>query len=185
MSELPDHLGGHLDKVHVDVGLLDFLKKRLDIKTMMDIGCGPGWQISLALARGIDAFGIDGDFTIDFSSDVQDRITLYDFAQGSPDLSDEQFDLAWSVEFLEHVEEEYMANYMSVFQRCKYVVCTHATPDMPGHHHVNLQKADYWIDRFEEYGFEYDYDRTVEIRAQSTMTKKFMQTSGLFFVRED
>ena len=42
MSELPKHLGGHLNKTHVDRGSLEILKRRFDIKSMLDIGCGPG-----------------------------------------------------------------------------------------------------------------------------------------------
>ncbi len=180
---LADHLGGHLNKVHTDIGTLKYLQEVYSIKTMIDVGCGPGWQIREALQLGIDAYGIDGDYTIEWPDDINDRVYLFDFQDGFPDIPFE-FDLAWSVEFLEHVEEKYMDNYMDLFQTCKYVVCTHATPGMPGHHHVNLQYADYWIEKFDDYGFDFEQQTTKEIRQVSTMVKPFMQTSGMFFVRK-
>jgi hypothetical protein len=45
---LPEHLGGHLNKTHVDEGALDFLIENFDIATMLDIGCGTGGMLDLA-----------------------------------------------------------------------------------------------------------------------------------------
>ena len=42
MEKLPDHLGGHLNKTHTDRGTLLYLKNKYNIKSMIDIGCGPG-----------------------------------------------------------------------------------------------------------------------------------------------
>ena len=66
-TELPDHLGGHLNKVHTDRATLMYLKEKYQIKTMIDVGCGPGDMTEIAAGRGIDAMGIDGDFTLSLS----------------------------------------------------------------------------------------------------------------------
>ena len=57
----PPHLGGHLNKTHIDEGALDYLIKKFEIQSMLDIGCGPGGMIGVARAKGLDAWGIDGD----------------------------------------------------------------------------------------------------------------------------
>ena len=63
MTDLPEHLGGHLNKVHTDRGSLLYLKDKYNIQTMLDVGCGPGHMVQIANDRGIRAWGIDGDFT--------------------------------------------------------------------------------------------------------------------------
>ncbi len=95
------------------------------------------------------------------------------------------FDLGYSVEFLEHVEEQYMDNYMYVFCGCKYVVCTAAPPGKRGHHHVNCQDTQYWIDIFAYYGFDYNEEETEYIRRKSSMTREFMRSYGMFFTRAE
>ena len=177
---LPSHLGGHLDKTHNDRGALRYLIEELDIKSFLDIGCGPGGMIKLANWRGLKAVGIDGDWLVEKERDV--TILIHDFNDGPPKL-DETFDLAWSVEFLEHVDEQYQDNYMQAFVRCKYAVVTHATMVGKGHHHVNCKPAEYWIKVFDKYGFDYDDALTQKVRAASSMQKPFMQKTGLFFER--
>lgn len=175
----PDHLGGHLNKVHVDVGTLSYINGKYDVKSMVDIGCGPGDMVNIALDRNINAIGIDGDPSLDLS---ENHFIRHDFTLGKPDLGDKTFDLGWSVEFLEHVEEQYLDNFMSVFERCSYVVCTAAPPGWPGHHHVNCQPIEYWIEKFSNYGLLFDINETNVIRQNySTMRKPFMQQNGMFY----
>ncbi|MBC8549240.1 MAG: class I SAM-dependent methyltransferase [Candidatus Brocadiales bacterium] len=181
MSKTPEHLGGHLNKTHTDFKTLEYLMGRYNIKSMIDVGCGPGDMIKIAQNVGIDACGIDGDFNLKRGWEEREVEGLcHDFATGSPKI-DEEFDLAWSVEFLEHVDEEYQESYMSVFRKCNYVICTAAPPGAPGHHHVNCRDRDYWIDVFDKNGFDYDEIDTEFIRANSGMVKPFIQRNGFLF----
>ena len=183
MKELPEHLGGHLNKVHTDRTTLIYLKEKYDIKSMIDVGCGPGDMVMIANDKGIDAVGFDGDFTLQESwKNLEIPVTLHDFTTGKPEYIPD-VDLGWSVEFLEHVEEKYMDNWMCLFENCQYIVCTAAPPGHPGHHHVNCQTKEYWIDKFLEYGFDYDAEETQYIRENSAMRKPFMQRNGMFYVK--
>lgn len=198
------HLGGHLNKTHIDEGAFKYLLSIFDIKTMIDIGCGPGGMVELGLRNGIDSIGIDGDHTIltlnqkyesvdgivlpiqikhDYTTGVLCNQTLYKgFEFGVKDLT--KFDLAWSVEFLEHVEEKYQANYMDTFCRAKYVLMTHALPGAPGYHHVNCRDESYWIDVFSKHRFRYLEEETHELRKRSTMVKNFIRNTGKIFIKE-
>ena len=175
------HLGGHLNKVHVDTGVLKFLYDTLDIKSMTDVGCGPAWMVEEARKLGIDAIGIDGDRSLD----IKDSSLVYFHDFRTPIINSKinfECDLIWSVEFVEHVEEKYMDNFLDVFAGGKYICMTHALPnDTGGHHHVNLQPSSYWINVIESRGFRFDSDNTSAIRAVSTMKKDFMRKTGLFF----
>jgi hypothetical protein len=183
-EDVPEHLGGHQGRSHTDIGTLEFLKNEYQIESMVDVGQGPGAMVELAKQSGIDARGVDGDPTV--NADVH-----HDYTSG-PLVLDNNVDLAWSVEFLEHVYEEYIPNFMETFKCAKYILCTGAKPGEPGHHHVNCQPAHYWISKFAEYGFVFDLDTTLKIRNEhSTMNldrperKQFVKNNGLFFVRED
>lgn len=184
MSELPDHLGGHLNKVHTDRATLLHMKSKYKITSILDVGCGPGDMVLIAKDRGLKAKGIDGDFTLKETWKArQIDILLHDFTQGAPEV--EEFDLCWSVEFLEHVDEEFLPNIMNTFNKCKYVVCTAAGPGHAGHHHVNCQTQDYWIEKFAEYGFSFSEEDTKHVRENSVMRKPFMQRTGMVYVRND
>lgn len=172
---LPDHLGGHRDRTHVDKSSLDFFVKNFHVKSFLDIGCGPGGMVKQALSLGLKAIGVDGDFTLK----KEDWRIIHDFTSGP--LVVEKADLGWSVEFLEHVEKKYICNYMSAFTRCNYVVSTHAPPNKKGHHHVNLEDDPYWIDVFENYNFLFLPKETEEVRKISNMKRDFMRDTGLVF----
>jgi hypothetical protein len=180
MTELPEHLGGHLNKVHTDRGTLKYLKQKYDIQSMIDVGCGPGDMVQIANDFGIDTIGIDGDFTLKYPKELKEKIIVHDFCTG-PASIDNEYDLCWSVEFLEHVEEKYVPNFMETFAKCNYVICTAAPPGQAGHHHVNCRELDYWKEVFIQYDLEYDEEETTEIKKHSNMVKPFIVRNGMFF----
>jgi hypothetical protein len=80
---LPHHLGGHKNRTHTDEGVLRFARDELGVKSMLDIGCGPGGQVYKAIEMGIDARGIDGDHTL--VRDKPELFELHDFTKGKFD----------------------------------------------------------------------------------------------------
>ena len=182
---LADHLGGHQGKTHLDHGALNYLKDTFKAKTYLDIGCGPGGMVELAEQLGLDSLGIDGDYTVDRYN--KDRFVIHDFSTGPAPISG-TYDIGWSVEFVEHVYEEYIPNYIQAFQSCKVLLITYAPPGWGGHHHVNLQEENYWIDTMSSYGLIYNKEHTDAIREKSTMNlgkksrKAFVKNRGLIFI---
>ena len=163
-------LGGHLGITNIDEGTLQYLIDTFAIETMIDVGCGPGGMVEIGRKLGLKAYGLDGDITV--KSDI-----VHDFTLGPYDI--EQTDLAWSVEFLEHVKEKYLGNIFSVFSKCRYVFCTHN--GKPGPWHSNCEPNGYWINIFEDNNFKYDEVITLEIKKNSTMAREFVQDTGTFF----
>lgn len=174
------HLGGHEGKTHMDLGILNYFKKSLKIKNFLDVGCGPGGMVEAARHLDIDAYGIDGDFRLERL--YPDKYFLHDFTKGSYELNME-FDLAYSCEFVEHVNEQYQDNYMKIFKKSKQVLLTFAPEGTPGHHHVNCRNEDYWKNVFTNYGFYFNQDITNEIRNCSTMERNFIRNNGLYFIQ--
>jgi SAM-dependent methyltransferase len=167
-------IGGHYYMTNIDLGSLAFIVKRFGIKTVVDVGCGPGGMVAAARDMGLEAVGIDGDpaLTVDI---------LHNFDDGPLEI--EPFDLAWSIEFLEHIEEKYLDNVFSVFANCKYVFCTHNF--RPGRWHQNCRDNVYWVHKFQEHGFTYDPAITRAIKKCSTMDREFIRETGTFFINEN
>jgi hypothetical protein len=182
---LAEHLGGHNGKTHLDHGVLQWMKSTYNIKSMIDVGCGPGGMVELANSIGIKATGIDGDYTLDRYD--SSKFIIHDFTKGPVPIK-ENYDLAWSVEFVEHVYEEYIPNYVQAMQQAKYLIMTYAPIGHGGHHHVNENTQEYWIETMSNYNFVYDRRLSKEMRKQSTMGKKrkhqFLKQTGLFFKNE-
>ncbi len=179
-GHLPVHLGGHFGKTILDEGALVFLKEQFAVASMIDVGCGPGGQVELARKLGIEAFGIDGDYTL---KRKKSHYFLHDFTTGVFPCK-RRFDLAWCVEFLEHVEEKYQPFYMDILQHANRVACTSAPPGWEGFHHVNCREQDYWISVFKKYGFVLDKKNTERMKERSSMQREFMRDTGMLFVKK-
>lgn len=174
------HLGGHGFVTHLDRGILEFCKTGLHCNSFLDIGCGPGGMLQLAKEVGYDpVLGIDGDPSLE-----SEDIYTHDFTTGLFKPSS-IFDLGYSCEFVEHVEQKYIQNFIPAFQSCEHLLITYAPPGTPGHHHVNCNTKDYWISTLENYGFLWAEELTKVVRSSSTMKRNFVRQNGLFFFNEN
>lgn len=183
---LEEHLGGHGGLTHLDEGALSWLKN-LGNSSFLDIGCGPGGMVQLAESMEFKVLGIDGDYTLERYN--PDRFIIHDFAKAPIEIN-EIYDIGWSVEFVEHVYEEFIPNYMATMQAAKHFVLSHAPKGAPGYHHVNCQDSQYWVDRMKQYGFKYDSQMTKRLKQVTTMgfdgkkKHRFIKKTGLFFINE-
>jgi cyclopropane fatty-acyl-phospholipid synthase-like methyltransferase len=176
---LPEHLGGHEGETHVDDGALSYAIDKFNIRSMIDIGCGPGGMLELAMDKGLIVWGVDGDDKVVRSDKILDRFYKHDYSIGPYIPS--RFDLGWSVEFVEHVDKPYMPNFLETFKVCHYVIMTHALPGQPGHHHVNCMPQEYWFGVMEAINFELMVDETNEMRHASTMKERYIRQQGFLF----
>lgn len=178
---LPMHLGGHEGETHLDEGALDYLINTFGVRSMVDIGCGPAGMVELARSKGLEVLGVDGDFVVERSVD---DVVIHDY-QKAPYVPEKNYDLAWSVEFVEHIEEGYIRNFVATMDKCKYVLMTHALPGQPGHHHVNCQPIEYWVHVMNAFGFTIDEEHTNKIRAASTMRERYIRQQSLFLINRN
>lgn len=157
-----EHLGGFVpegDPATFFPELWRWTTTDLGVSSVLDIGCGAGYALKYFRDElGCKVTGIDG-----VEQDDSD-IIQWDFTKG-PLTTGDEFDLAWSCEFVEHVPEPYIDNFMVTFRAAKIVLMTHAEPGQPGHNHVNAWPSGYWIERFEERGFEFDPELTLSTRS--------------------
>lgn len=133
--------------------LWTWIIKELNIKSVLDIGCGEGHSTKFFHENGCEVLGIDGDPEAIAAGPIPEKIVCHDYCTG-PYMPDKEYDLVWCCEFVEHVEEEFMQNFIGTFKSAKYILLTHAWENQGGHHHVNKQSVKYWLKQLSKEGFE-------------------------------
>jgi len=164
-----------------------YLVEEYGVKSVLDVGCGRGYAARFFKSLGCEIRGVDGAQRAKTESLIPEDFIHFDYTTGplvinrvSPNgllsmdqrVQPKQFDLGWTCEFVEHVEEKYIPNFMATLSQCKYVAMTFASPGQGGHHHVNENTQDYWIGKFKEYGFNWDNIGTQILRNYALKDKE-------------
>lgn len=193
------HLGGYVRGVPVPIQgstatphgdsatwcplLWQWLIEELGVRSMLDVGCGEGHAAGFFRDAGCDVLGVDGSLLARGESVIPEAHAVHDFVDG-PFVPDRSFDLVWSCELVEHVEERFTHNVLGAFASSrKYLLMTLAHPDQPGWHHVNCQRTEYWVDKLGRLDFELDQASTE--RARELAGRGHFRAQGLMFVRRD
>jgi len=185
------HLGGYVvggDEATWYPDLWLWLVQHLGVRSVLDVGCGEGHAVDFFTKLDVAALGIDG------IPQEHAHITQHDFTEGPwvrrigdyYTTSLQEVDLVWCCEFVEHVEEQYIPNFIEAFKLGKFVLMTHAAPGQAGYHHVNCQPSDYWVRTLSEAGFLLDIvltTRTRAIAARNPSPWNHYARSGLAFRR--
>ena len=156
-------IGNHNNRTWYDRGALRFMRNNFGVDTMVDIGCGTKNQVKTALAIGYsEAIGIDGDEKVepDIVSDFNDGLLKLD----------KNYDLAWCVEVLPYIHQRKIRNLKPALEKCKYLIATATV--WSNREYPNGNKRQWYIDRFESWGFEYDDDLYKEVVEHSLMERK-------------
>lgn len=184
------HLGGYVsggDDATFYPDLWNWLVRDFGIRSVIDVGCGDGVAVRhfegliapLTIHRRPSVIGIDG------CQQESSNIHQWDYTTGPLGYRIE-FDLCWSCEFVEHVEERYVPNFLATFACAKHVLMTHAVPGQAGHHHVNLRPPDYWIGVMAAIGYSFDRALTSSARGLAGLNMSpwnHFVRSGLAFTR--
>lgn len=128
-------------------------------QSVIDLGCGRGHWLSAFKQAGISAVhGIDGPW-VDAAANVLEarEFTRHDFTATAdrPRLPREKYDVALSLEVLEHLNDEAAARAVSLLcDLSDILVVGVAIPAQGGTDHVNEQWPSYWHREFQANGFE-------------------------------
>ena len=175
------HLGGHIvggaENTFCDK-IWQWALDNFNIKSMIDIGCGEGYAVSWFDDKNCKSVGIEGSEIAIRNSPKPSLLINHDYCDG-PFIPKEEFDLAWSCEFVEHVDEKFINNFLITFSSAKKIMMTHAVPNQRGHHHVNCKNSDYWISRFGSIGYKLDKEATDYTR--TLMPNTFYGLTGMVF----
>ena len=197
MNTQEGHLGGYimasdspapsgLDITHGDPAtwfpeLWLWAVSALNIRSVLDVGCGEGHCIEFFSRYGCEVEGVDGSKLAREHSRLSEHHTVHDFIEG-PYRPDSSYDLVWCCEFVEHVEERFSDHFLETFKSANtFIMMTHALPGQPGWHHVNCQPMEYWIGKLDKIGFDYHISLTQ--RARAICRGGHFKNKGLVFVK--
>lgn len=174
---VPNHLGGHCNVTHVDVGALRFFKG-LGCKSFLDVGCGPGGQVVAAEKEGYDdVLGVDGDWSLLGPK----HLVVFDLTKSYLALPT-HFDLVWCVEVAEHIAPQYEQNLLITLARsCSRFLVITASMDKGPPKHVNCKPKEYWAQKLKELGMTKDDEVYAELLKASTMQREFLRKNGMVF----
>lgn len=161
------HLGGFtlLDIEGITPNLWANLIKEYGVRSFLDVGCGKGVSTLWFLEHGADVLCVEGSHDgVSQSLLPADKVVEHDFSRG-PWWPEKTYDIAWSVEFLEHVSRQYHFNYMSTFRKAALIFVTSSR--WGGWHHVEIHPDEWWIRKIELYGFKYEPELTEQGRQWS------------------
>jgi trans-aconitate methyltransferase len=189
------HLGGFVardaqypngDPMTYTPAVWQYLLETFNPLGFIDVGCGEGHAVRW-FRRALHpsyVLGIDGCKAAIDNTVAKGNVMWHDFTQGPSPLARTQIpnQLIWSCEFVEHVEEKYLANILDTFNRATFVAMTHAFPGQPGHHHVNCQLPEYWVEKMKTIGFR--LNREVTDKSRELAEPSHWKRSGLVFERE-
>lgn len=180
--ERQEHLGGYWkggDPHTWCPDLWSSVVKEFGIRSVIDVGCGQGFSTQFFKELGVEVTGVEGGNEAIETSPVAQLIVHHDYTKG-PFRPTQAADLIWCCEFVEHVEERYVENFLATFAAGRYCLMTHAFPGQTGFHHVNLQPPEYWIQKLASVGFTHDPEVTERLRLLAR-DAKHVSRSLLFF----
>jgi len=179
--ERQEHLGGYWQggdpNTHCPE-LWTTVVREYVIKSAIDVGCGEGYSTRFLSDLGVDVLGIEGGKQAIKNSPVAHLIVRHDYTKGAY-IPRAGVDLIWCCEFVEHVEERFLGNFLATFAAGRFCLMTHAFPGQEGFHHVNCQPSEYWIEKLASIGFTHDPVGTDRFRALTEA--KHVKRSLLFF----
>jgi len=159
------HLGGftNIDMQGISPATWKHAVTNWTVQSVLDVGCGKGTSTSWFVTHGLRTECVEGSHDAIEQSMVPDKsiLTEHDFSRG-PWWPEKTFDMVWSVEFLEHISLHNHFNYISTFRKAAIILVT--SSNWGGWHHVEVHKDDWWIRKYESYGFRFDEKLTKEIR---------------------
>jgi hypothetical protein len=172
------HVGGNIlegDPYTHSPSVWDYLIKRFGISSVLDLGSGMGYASHFFSSRGLKVLAVDG---------LVENCTKGIYPTVQVDLTKSKVitrvDLVHCQEVVEYIEEEYLDNLLSSLTCGRIIVMTHALPGQPGHHHVNCQPPEYWIQHLSKYNCQVLVEDTRRVRLLAQKDEaSYLAMSGL------
>lgn len=174
------HLGGSIqegDPFSFCAAAWDYVITRFGIESILDLGSGCGNAAHYFYRRGLKVVAIEG-LTHSVESSLYPAVR-HDLTQG-PVFT--RVDLVHCQEVAEHIDERHVEHLFDTFLCGRIILMTHATPGQPGHHHVNTQPEEYWVNKMRQKGcvlLEEDTRRVRGLAGQEGAA--YLHRTGLVF----
>lgn len=151
--------------------MAEVIVRELRPRTVIDVGCGTGALLAQLRATGdVSVKGLEySDAGLALCRERGLDVSKFDLEADTPAYPDPA-DVVISCEVAEHLPASVADRYAGFLARAVraggWLVFTAATPGQGGTDHVNEQPHDYWIQKLEEKGLDYDEQRSLVWRAE-------------------
>lgn len=143
-----------------------FREYHKNVRTVVDIGCGPGTYVSAFRECGFDAFGIDVDERIR-GKDYIIHADIFDYH------FDHKVDLAVSLEVAEHLQPETSLMFVDkLIEASDMILFSAAYPGQNGDGHINCRFLKEWMEIFASKGYCVDDVATYHMKEHIVFDKK-------------
>jgi hypothetical protein len=178
------HLGGNIlqgDPFTFSPSVWDYTINRFGIESVMDLGSGSGLASSYFFRKGLKVLAVDG-LRLNVERSIFPAL-MHDLTTGPVTT---RVDLVHCQEVVEHIEEKYLDNLLGSLLTGRYILMTNALPGQVGHHHVNLQPTEYWIDHLARRGCHLMVEDSQRIRnLAATDGAIYLAQTGLLLFNEN
>ena len=182
-NDATPHLGGNVregDPFTYCPSVWDYVVDRFGIKSVLDLGCGLGYSSSYFFKKNIPVLAVDG-----LQENIDNSIypaMICDLSKGRVNT---RVDLVHCHEVVEHIEEQYVDNLLASMACGKFILMTNATPGQGGHHHVNEQPTEYWIEKLAKYNCVYLKEDSARIKVLADYDRAtYMAKTGSIFANK-
>jgi glycosyltransferase involved in cell wall biosynthesis/SAM-dependent methyltransferase len=138
------------------------LKRLLNPKKFLDIGCGPGMHVRVMDSLGVDSLGVELDTRATHPL-IKNQSLLELHGKYTADL-------VMSLEVAEHIDAQYVdsivQNMVESIEPGGTLVWTAAHPGQGGIGHINCQPKEYWVEKFTAQGLIRDETLENEIKQE-------------------
>ncbi len=178
------HLGGNMlqgDPYTHSPRVWDYIIKRFGVSSVLDLGSGMGYSSQYFHNSGLKVLAVDG-MAENCNKAIYPTLQLDLTKSGA--LA--RVDLVHCQEVVEHIEEEYLDNLLSSLACGRIILITHALPGQGGHHHVNCQPSEYWIENLLRYNCHHLVEDTRRVRHLAQKDEaSYLAQSGLVFANKN
>jgi SAM-dependent methyltransferase len=147
----PSFYSHHGERARRSAGtVVPLILERYRPGSVVDVGCGLGAWLAVFLEHGVDdVLGLDGEYVL--RNDLQIPRSCFRVADLEQPISlGRRFDLALSLEVVEHLPPDRAAPFVGMLtELAPVVVFSAAVPMQGGTGHVNEQWPSYWADLFQ------------------------------------
>lgn len=176
------HLGGNFIQVNPSTfcpSVWNYIIQKHKIKSVLDVGSGRGFAAKWFSEQGLRSLAVEG---------LEDNIKNAVHPTTLCDLTEQSYtadvDLVNCIEVVEHIEEKFIDNLLDTICCGKFLFMTHAIPGQSGHHHVNCQPTEYWLNHLRKRGFVELKEDSNYIRQLASSTKAHhIKDTGMLLVK--
>ncbi len=164
------------------------LRETLPFASHTDFGAGKGDLVAALTGLGVDSHGIE------LSREAEGLVPpaaagRIAFGIGVEGWQTDPVELASCVEVLEHLPASEAERAVEALcqSSSEWVYFSAAAPGQPGVGHIHCQPQSYWIALFEARGFDFDLQRTGELKARLADVQRawWLPQNALIFRRRD